>query len=229
MRKTLLPVLAIALLTGVAACDSGSSTSATGQPATSPARADSSPADRNQDDEPVVTPDPGDAPEATPSQHTEPTPVAARPLTCDQLANAELGNAEHPYNGHHTPIRLVDGGWSGDGMVVRVQWPCAIGDLTGDDVADAVVPVLMDGGGTGKFWQLVFFGNVDSRPHYVSTTDIGDRTPVEEVSIRDRRVTVVYLTRPEDPSSTVDVVRRTATYQLRGGRLVQTGYTDTPR
>ncbi|MFI6822312.1 hypothetical protein ACIBJE_15350 [Micromonospora sp. NPDC050187] len=217
MRKTLLPVLALALVT-VLACGFGDQTSPGGG-GTSDQGTSSFTPDPDGDDTPAATP-------AARASTTDPT--GSEPLTCEQLRTAELGNAEQPYQGRRSPIRLTDGSWSGDGMVVQLQWPCAIGDLTGDDVDDAVVPVLMDGGGTGKFWQIAFFGNIDARPHYVTTTEIGDRTPVETVSISDRKVTVVFLMRPEDPSSTADVVRRTATYELNGSRLVKTAHTDSP-
>ncbi|BCL13961.1 hypothetical protein [Micromonospora sagamiensis] len=220
MRKTLLPVLALALVT-MLACGFGSQTTPGG----------SGTSDRGTS----ATPDP-DAETPEPETTAAETPVAAasstaptgsEPLTCAQLQDAELGNVEHPYNGQSTPIRLVGGSWSGDGMVVRLQ-SCAVGDLTGDDAADAVGVMLMDGGGTGKFWQIVFFGNIDARPHYVSTTDIGDRTPVEAVSVSGQRLKVVYLMRPEDPSSTASLIRRTATYRLSGSLLVETGHTDVP-
>jgi hypothetical protein len=145
------------------------------------------------------------------------------------LETARLGSAAQPYNGYRDPIPLLDGLWSGeDGVVVQLQWPCAIGELTGDAAADAVVPVLMDGGGTGKFWQMAVFRNVNAKPAYLTMTDIGDRTPIEQVSVSDRQVTVVFLMRPEDPSSTATLVRRTATYRLDSDRLVETGHTDTP-
>lgn len=226
MRKTVLPALALALVTGLA-CGFGGEVSPGGSGATG--RGTSSPTGDQGPSDPATGRDDG-------TSAGEPTPVVAAsstaptgldPLTCAQLQDAELGNVEHPYNGHSTPIRLAGGTWAGDGMVVRLQ-SCAVGDLTGDDAADAVGVVLMDGGGTGKFWQLVFFGNIDARPHYVSTIDVGDRTPVETVSISGRRLTVVHLMRPEDPSSTASIIRRTATYRLSGSLLVETGHTDVP-
>lgn len=223
MRKTVLPALALALVTGLA-CGFGSEVSPgasgpTDQGTSSPT---GEPGPSDPDDE---TPDTGEPTPVVTASSTVPT--GSGPLTCAQLQDAELGNVEHPYNGHSTPIRLHDGDWSGDGMVVRLQ-SCAVGDLTGDGAADAVGVMLMDGGGTGKFWQLVFFGNIDARPHYVSTVDIGDRTPVEGVSISGQRLKVVYLMRPEDPSSTASIIRRTATYRLSGSLLVETGHTDVP-
>ncbi|RGC67834.1 hypothetical protein C5N14_16630 [Micromonospora sp. MW-13] len=220
MRRTLLPLLTIALVTGLA-CGAGDEspaeservTGATSGPGSRATDADDAPADRRT---------------AAPTNHST-APARTKPLTCKQLETAWLGSAGQPYNGYHSPIRLTDGLWSGeDGVVVQLQWPCAVGELTGDDAADAVVPVLMDGGGTGKFWQLAVFRNANAGPAYLTMTEIGDRTPVEQVSISGRQVTVTFLMRPDDPSSPVDVIRRTAAYRLDGDQLVATGHTDAP-
>ncbi|MEV4663456.1 hypothetical protein AB0J85_16105 [Micromonospora echinofusca] len=219
MRRTLLPVAALALVAALSGCVTITAPTddpepvASGQPTVSTGVAD----DETADPAPSAVPD------------TSGAPATLRALTCEQLKTAALGNGSERYNGYAEPIPLVDGMWSGeDGTVVYMQQPCAIGDLTGDEAADALVPVLMDGGGTGKFWQIVMYGNIDGRPVYVTMVDIGDRTPVESVSISSRRATVVYLTRPEDASAAEVAVRRTAVYQLSGSRLVEVSHTDTP-
>jgi hypothetical protein len=218
MRKTLLPFLALALATGLA-CGFGGDTAPGDEAVATPAQGLESPAADDTDP----------APAATTGKPAPAGPAKPRPLTCRQLETASLGSAAQPYNGYRDPIPLVDGMWSGeDGVVVQLQTPCAIGELTGDNAADAVVPVLMDGGGTGKFWQLAMFRNVDGRPSYVTTVEIGDRTPIEKVAISAGRARVEFLMRPEDPSSSVDVVRRTAVYQLDGNNLVEIGYFDDP-
>ncbi|MBQ1076088.1 hypothetical protein KBX06_23440 [Micromonospora sp. C31] len=221
MRRTLLPVAALALAAALSGCVTINAPAddpdpaASGQPTASSTVVDDEPADRDP------------APSAAPD--TPGAPATLRALTCEQLKTAALGNGSERYNGYAEPIPLVDGMWSGeDGTVVHMQQPCAVGDLTGDEAADALVPVLMDGGGTGKFWQVVMYGNIDGQPHYVTMIDIGDRTPVESVSISSRRATVVYLTRPEDASSAEVAVRRTAVYRLSGSRLVEVSHTDTP-
>ncbi|MEW2376939.1 hypothetical protein AB0883_12650 [Micromonospora sp. NPDC047812] len=221
MRRTLLPVAALALVAALSGCVTITTPPDAPEPAAS-ARPTASTAGA---DDGTAEPDP--APSARPD--TSGAPATLRALTCEQLKTAALGNGTERYNGYAEPIPLVDGMWSGeDGTVVHMQQPCAVGDLTGDEAADALVPVLMDGGGTGKFWQVVMYGNIDGRPVYVTMVDIGDRTPVESVSIRSRRATVVYLTRPEDASSAEVAVRRTAVYELSGSRLVEVSRTDTP-
>ncbi|WP_416902387.1 hypothetical protein [Micromonospora echinospora] len=214
MRKTLLPFLVVALATGLA-CGSGGEATPGDEAVATPAQGLDSPA--------------ADVTDPAPAATTKPAPATVKPLTCQQLQTASLGNAAQPYNGYRDPIPLLDGAWSGeDGVVVRLQPFCAVGELTGDKAADAVVAVLMDGGGTGKFWQLAMFRNVDGRPAYQTMVEIGDRTPVEKVAISAGRARVEYLKRPDDPSSTVDVVRRTSVYELDGNNLVEIGYFDDP-
>ncbi|MEH0973473.1 hypothetical protein V6U77_20335 [Micromonospora sp. CPCC 205546] len=220
MRKPLLPVVTIAL----AATLSGCITVTAPPTAVDPTVPGQPPASSSVDDD-TAEPTPAKPAAADPTD----APATLRALTCEQLRTAPLGNGTERYNGYADPIRLVDGMWSGeDGTVVHLQQPCAIGDLTGDEAADALAPVLMDGGGTGKFWQVVMYGNIDGQPVYVTMVDIGDRTPVESISISSRQATVVYLTRPEDASSAEVAVRRTAVYRLSGSRLVEVSHTDTP-
>ncbi|MEU4566767.1 hypothetical protein [Micromonospora sp. NPDC023956] len=214
MRKTLLPFLAVALVTGLACGSGGERADQTSVRGAADRTADA-------DHDRTVT-------EPAPATTRSTTPATVEPLTCGQLKTARLGSASQPYQDHTEPIRLRDGLWSEDGVVVQLQWPCAVGELTGDNAADAVVPVLMDGGGTGKFWQIALFRNVDAEPAYLTMVDIGDRTPIEKVTISAQRVRVEFLMRPEDPSSSVDVVRRTAVYQLDGNNLVEIGYFDGP-
>ncbi|MEH1012207.1 hypothetical protein V6U90_03645 [Micromonospora sp. CPCC 206060] len=223
MRKTLLPLLALALVTGLA-CGSGSGgkkSSSSGK--SSSDRGTSSRGTDSDDSANTGDPTPAAKPSASPTRKK----VAA--LTCKQLETAQLGSPTSRYNGYPDPIPLLDGMWSGeDGVVVALQSPCAIGDLTGDGAADAVVPVMMDGGGTGKFWQLVVFRNVSGRPSYVTVTEIGDRTPVENVSISSQQVRVVYLTRPDDAAMAEVAIRRTAIYRLSGSTLREVSHTDAP-
>ncbi|MBO4208637.1 hypothetical protein [Micromonospora echinofusca] len=74
--------------------------------------------------------------------------------------------------------------------------------------------VMLDGGGTGKFWGIVLWRNVKGAPAYVGTVDIGDRTPIEEITIGAVQAQVVYLTRPDDASMVELVIKRTASASL---------------
>jgi hypothetical protein len=220
MRRTLLPLAALALVLVAGGCTIEINDGTTPDPGGS-----STPSESPVTDEPF-----GDGS----SENDNVSPTAAPPakvaaLTCDQVAESELGSAKVRYNDYPDPIPLTEGRWAGeDGVVVALQPPCAIGDLTGDGAADAVRAVMLDGGGTGKFWGIVLWRNVKGTPAYVGTVDLGDRTPVEKVTISAGQAHVVYLTRPDDASMVELVIERTATYRLIDGKLEEIGYVDKP-
>ncbi|MER7417863.1 hypothetical protein ABT346_13940 [Micromonospora peucetia] len=161
---------------------------------------------------------------------TRATPTPRRTgdqLSCLELRNTRVGNRKVRYREYAAPIRLVDGRWSDrDGTTVELQRPCAVGDLDGDGAGDAIGVVMLDGGGTGRFFTLAAWRNVDGEPDYQAQVDLGDRTPVESVSVRDGRATVVYLTRSTNSPMAELNIRRTAVYQLRGTSLAKLSHTD---
>ncbi|MBO4206115.1 hypothetical protein [Micromonospora echinofusca] len=220
MRRTLLPLAALALVLVTGGCSIEINDGAASGPGDTTVPSDS----------PVTDQPFGDGS----SEHDNVSPPAGPPgkvpaLTCDQVAEAELGSTKVRYNNYPDPIPLSEGRWAGeDGVVVALQPPCAIGDLTGDGAADAVRAVMLDGGGTGKFWGVVLWRNVKGAPAYVGTVDIGDRTPIEEITIGAGQAQVVYLTRPDDASMVELVIKRTGTYRLIDGKLEEIGYVDEP-
>jgi hypothetical protein len=220
MRRTLLPLAALALVLVAGGCKIEINGSATPDPGGTTAPSDP----------PVTEPPFGDGSSA--NDNVSPTaapPAKGSALTCDQVAEAELGNSTVRYNNYPDPIPLTEGRWAGeDGVVVALQPPCATGDLTGDGAADAVRAIMLDGGGTGKFWGIVLWRNVEGTPAYVGAVDLGDRTPVQQVTISAGQAQVVYLTRPDDASMAELVIERTATYRLVGDKLEEIGYVDKP-
>lgn len=164
------------------------------------------------------------------------TPVAkptskapSAPLTCAQLADAAVGSPSISYNGYLDSIPLAGGHWAGeDGNNVDLQIPCAIGDLDGDGSDDAVGVVKLSNSGSGQFYTLVVWRNVDGQPVCVAVTDLGDRNPVESIAIAGKIATVVYDTRtPDAPMAQVNI-RRTATYKLTGPVFDEVNHSDTP-
>ncbi|MFF3855606.1 hypothetical protein [Micromonospora sp. NPDC002575] len=220
MRRTLLPLAALALVFVAGGCTIEINGGATPGPDGTTAPSDS----------PVAEPPFGDGSSADDNVSPTAAPTAkVAALTCDQVAESELGSAKVRYNDYPDPIPLTEGRWAGeDGVVVALQPPCAIGDLTGDGAADAVRAIMLDGGGTGKFWGIVLWRNVKGVPAYVGTVDLGDRTPVEKVTISAGQAQVVYLTRPDDASMAELVIERTGTYRLIDGKLQEIGYVDKP-
>jgi hypothetical protein len=178
------------------------------------------PADRDEDAGPVRV-------DATPSPTKAPR-RKVRALTCGDLRDARLGDGSVRYREYLNPLPLRDGRWTGNGATVRLEKPCATGDLDGDGAVDAVGSVVLDSGGSGRFWSLVVWRNVDGKPHYVTATDVGDRTPVQSIRIADQKATVVYLTRSPGTAMAELDLRRTAVHQLSGARFPEISHTDVP-
>jgi hypothetical protein len=155
--------------------------------------------------------------------------AAAKPLTCDQLKNAQLGSPSVRYNGYPDYIPLADGIWSGeDGANVSFR-ECGIGDLDGDGAADGIGSILLHTNNTtGQFYSLAVWRNVGGQPVFTALKELDDRTPVEKITISGGKATVVYLTRSEGvPLAGLDI-RRTAVFKLSGGTLVEQSHTDAP-
>ncbi|HKD99099.1 MAG TPA: hypothetical protein VKB69_16085 [Micromonosporaceae bacterium] len=182
----------------------GASVSAgTGQPTTSPTTASPTPT------------------------HTAP-PAPPKPLTCNQLKSAEVGSKTVSYNGYHDSIPLGGiGQWSGeDGNTVMLEPQCGIGDLDGEGGADAVGVVSLTSGGTGDFYTLVVWHNRKGKPVCVAVADLGDRNPVESITITGGQATVVYDTRTDDAPMAVLNIQRTAVYKLSGSHFTETSRVD---
>ena len=183
----------------------------------------------------TTSPSPATAPTTAPP--TTPAPVvtvtvtkaAPAALHCDQLKSALVGSTTISYNGYHDSIPLGDGVWSGeDGNTVTLQDPCAIGDLDGDGGADAVGVVMLSSGGTGQFWSLVVWHDSNGHPVFTAVTDLGDRNPVQSITISGGKATVVYLTRTADlPMAGVNI-KRTAIYKLSGHHFTEQSHHDDP-
>ncbi|MFI6824458.1 hypothetical protein ACIBJE_26470 [Micromonospora sp. NPDC050187] len=222
MRRSVVPVVALVLVCVLTACGGSGKKkrSRDARPAAATTAGKVAPADRDEDAGPARV-------DASPSPTRAPR-RKVRALTCADLRNAELGSNGVRYRGYPNPLPLRDGRWTGDGATVLLQKPCATGDLDGDGAVDAVGTVMLDPGGSGRFWSLVVWRNVDGRPRYVTATDVGDRTPVQSIRIADQRATVVGLTRSPGAAMAELDLRRTAVHRLTGTRFPEISHTDVP-
>jgi hypothetical protein len=174
---------------------------------------------------PTSTPSPTPAPVVTVTV-TKALPAA---LTCDELKHALVGSTTISYNGYHDSIPLGDGVWSGeDGNTVTLQDTCGIGDLDGDGAADAVGVVVLTSGGSGQFYTLVVWHNGSAKPVFTALADLGDRNPVQSITIAGGKATVVYLTRTSDAPMAEVNIKRTAIYKLSGHHFTEQSHTDEP-
>lgn len=135
------------------------------------------------------------------------------------------------FRGPGLPLRqitLADGRWQGAPVapgsatapVVRLaDGLIAYGDLDGDAVAEAVVLLIVDPGGSGSFVYLAVLKDAGGRARNLSTRRIGDRAQVRDLRVDDGRV-VLDLVRagPQDAACCPGELA-TLDWRIKGGRL----------
>ena len=146
-------------------------------------------------------------------------------LTLEQLRNAEyrlplLGDEE-------TPIRFDDGQaliQLGEGATERVHAGLvddmvAFGDLDGDGMADAIVAVYINYGGTGTFIHLVAVVDRDGAPVQAGRALLGDRVPVESTIISNGEISVNMFTHGPDDGLCCPSLNVTRKFRLQASRI----------
>jgi hypothetical protein len=178
-------------------------------------------------------PSPGAAtspPEVTPSSAaTTDAPTAVAGWSCDAVRNATLGSSTVPYGPAGQPITFGNGSWSNEaGSVAQVK-ACAVGDLDGTGPDDAIAAVeLSPFGASAQYWTLGVWHDTAGTATFVTLTELGDRNPVENVTIGGTTATVVWDTRaPNDPMAVLSI-RRTSVYALKAGALSEVSHIDVP-
>jgi len=106
-------------------------------------------------------------------------------------------------------------------VVITLSDHYSIGDLNGDNVADAAAVLISNPGGSGTFRDLVVVINQNGVPKHIATELLGDRIKVKSVTIKSGEILVEMLKHgPNDPmvSPTLNV---TQTYKLQEDKLVR--------
>ncbi|MCA9994096.1 MAG: hypothetical protein KDE56_00030 [Anaerolineales bacterium] len=76
--------------------------------------------------------------------------------------------------------------------VVRLLSPHAYGDLTGDGVAEAVVVLGTNTGGSGFFMNLIVVAAVAGQPQQLASTYLGDGVQIDSIAVEDGIIWLVY-------------------------------------
>jgi hypothetical protein len=128
------------------------------------------------------------------------------------LTKEVLMNAEYTYamvsSSEQKTIKLTNGVYEEDlaldsasKLQIKMADIYATGDLNGDKVADAVVVLIENSGGTGVFHTLVAVLNEGGKPVSVAEAPLGDRIQLKSLEIKNGEVVLSMVTQgPGDPA-----------------------------
>ncbi|MBB5873317.1 hypothetical protein F4553_006751 [Allocatelliglobosispora scoriae] len=181
---------------------------------------------------------PKDSPDSsspTVSTQLSPSPSPAKPLaaapTCAEIKGSIVRGLIDPYYAFGKDgAPLTEGIFSGeDGLNLVVQQPCTTGDL-GGEIGNVTVGTIMNSivDTTGRTWSVMLCTKGADRAQCVVHFALGDRDPIESVTVADKKLTLVYLTRPADGPAAGVSIKRTAIYATDGTILKEQSHTDAP-
>lgn len=127
-------------------------------------------------------------------------------------------------NGKYVGEPFVEGGATKP--VVTLLEPVVFGDLNQDGGQNAAAVMVADGGGSGSFYYLTLFSNVDGAAEHVTSTMLGDRLKVRGIGINEGVVYLEYVTQADGDavSQPTQVVR--SGYALVDGAFEQVSTED---
>ncbi|MBI2624631.1 hypothetical protein HYW67_04080 [Candidatus Parcubacteria bacterium] len=96
-----------------------------------------------------------------------------------------------------------------------------LGDLDKDGIADAVVEIRTNLGGTGTFPYLVAVLNRAGKPQQGATLGLGDRELINSLAIENGLLTVDLLTQGPNDGACCPSVRTVTHYRLSRGKFIQ--------
>jgi hypothetical protein len=148
---------------------------------------------------------------------------APPPLTLDALKNTEYQSA-FPKS---TKAKLTGGVYqeeilpdAASKLTIQLADQYAIGDLTGDGVADAAVILSAEMGGGGKFYSLAAVLNEGGKPVHIASASLGAHVEIKAVSIQGGEIEVDMLELgPTDPMC-CPTIQLTQRFKLQDGKLV---------
>jgi hypothetical protein len=161
------------------------------------------------------------------SDATKPTSSSdSATLTTDALMNMDY--TFDLSDGTHRVVHVVDGSWtvgspdSFDGTYgyLGVEDTHVRGDLNGDGIADAVVTLGANYGGSEGFESLAVVAEKNGQPHEVASVFLGDRVEIDKVSISHERLTVRGLVHGPNDSMAQPTMSAKSVFALRNGKLV---------
>ena len=117
------------------------------------------------------------------------------------------------------PAKLKNGSFEGDHLTVQIL-KSAVGDLNQDGLADMVITILENTGGSGNFRDLCLLLNRDGKLAHVDSVTLGDRIEITSLTLNGEIITVRYLDRkPTEPFAVKPTVQKKVRYRVQKGKL----------
>ncbi|MCB0209582.1 MAG: META domain-containing protein [Anaerolineae bacterium] len=155
--------------------------------------------------------------------------TAAAAASSPDLTRQQLANAT--YSGiYDEPVTLADGRFEGEPfaeddasrpIVTMANAAPLMGDLNGDGIADAVVFLDENSGGTGHFVYVAAQLNQDGRPVDAGTVLIEDRIQIKSAAIDNGQVMLEIITDGPGDGACCKSHKAHTTYALQDGQLAQ--------
>ena len=145
-------------------------------------------------------------------------------LTIEQLRELTYENVLEQ------PVTLVDGRFEGEPfvpgaatrpVVTLVPDTMATGDLTGDQIDEAVVALAQNSGGSGVFLYLAVVMDARGGPANIATVRLGDRIRITELEIAEGRLVADLVEHTPEDAMCCPTRKVRRAWLLQGGELVQ--------
>ena len=105
----------------------------------------------------------------------------------------------------------------------------ATGDLTDDDVEEAVVLLAQNSGGSGLFLYFAIVSNHGGAPDHIATIDLGDRIKVVSLDIEEGKLIAELVEHGPDDPMCCPTMKARREWRLDGGQPVQIAATTRPQ
>ena len=132
------------------------------------------------------------------------------------------------YSSKHTgigPVRLADGRWSREDQAGQQSLTLSdlrrFGDLDGDGDEDAVVVLVIWGGGSGVFNELAAVINDAGQPVHAASLPLGDRVKIEALDLAADRIRVKMIVHDGDDAACCPTLALERQFLFREGSLTE--------
>jgi hypothetical protein len=148
-----------------------------------------------------------------PEPTNTPFPPAPSGLTLEVLKN---GTYHAPV--YDRTVTLVNGSFSDDSGAgaysVQMLDGVAFGDLNGDDVGDAAILLVENGGGSGQFESVIAVLNSGGAPFQAGQAQLGDRVRINSMTINSGMIVLDMLVQGPNDGMCCPTQSETQTYRM---------------